>query len=58
MPALQVYLKRIVEEHETLTRDEARQTLNAILTGETGAASDLEIGALLTAIAARGETVD
>ena len=58
MPALQSHLKRIVEEHRTLTRDEARQTLNAILTGEPDAGTDLEIGALLTAIATRGETVD
>lgn len=58
MPELQAHLKQIVEERRTLTRDEARQTLNAILTGETGAGTDLEIGALLTAIAIRGETVD
>jgi anthranilate phosphoribosyltransferase len=58
MPALQAHLKRIVEERRTLTRDEARQTLNAILTGEPDAGTDLEIGALLTAIATRGETVD
>jgi anthranilate phosphoribosyltransferase len=58
MPALQAHLKPIVEEHRTLTRDEARQTLNAILTGEPDAGTDLEIGALLTAIATRGETVD
>jgi anthranilate phosphoribosyltransferase len=58
MPALQAHLKRVVEEHRNLTRDEARQTLNAILTGEPDAVSDFEIGALLTAIATRGETVD
>ncbi|HVT97017.1 MAG TPA: anthranilate phosphoribosyltransferase [Acidobacteriaceae bacterium] len=58
MPALQALLKPIIEERRTLTRDEARETLHAILSGESSAGTDLEIAALLTAIASRGETVD
>lgn len=53
-------LKRMVEQGETLTCDEARglvtQTL-APLEGED-APSDIEIAALLTAMATRGETAD
>ena len=55
---IQAQLKQIVEEHRTLSRDEARETLSTILSGEGDGATDLEIGALLTAIASRGETVD
>jgi len=58
MPALQALLKQIAEEHRPLTREEARNALHAILTGEPDSASDLEIGALLTAMANRGETVE
>jgi anthranilate phosphoribosyltransferase len=58
MPALQALLKQIAEEHRPLTREQARSALNAILTGDSDPATDLEIGALLTAIATRGETVD
>lgn len=58
MPALQALLKQIAEEHRPLTRDEARSAVESILTGEPEAVSDFEIGALLSAIATRGETVD
>jgi len=58
MPALQAQIRQIVEEHRCLSREEARDGVKAILTGEADAVSDLEIGALLTAIATRGETVD
>ncbi len=58
MPALQAQLKKITEEHRTLSREEARNALHAILTGDPDPAADLEIAALLTAIAMRGETVD
>jgi anthranilate phosphoribosyltransferase len=58
MPALQAQLKEITEEHRTLSREEARNALHAILTAEPDPAADLEIAALLTAIAMRGESVD
>ena len=58
MPALQAQLKKITEEHRTLSREEARNALHAILTGDPDPAADLEIAALLTAIAMRGESVD
>ncbi len=62
MPALQALLKQVAEEHRPLTREEARAALHAILTGEPEAApspgADLEIAALLTVLATRGETVD
>lgn len=58
MPALQALLKQITEERRSLSRVEARNALHAILTGESGPASDAEIAALLTAIATRGESVD
>jgi anthranilate phosphoribosyltransferase len=58
MPALQAHLKQIAEEHRPLTREQARDALNTILTGEPNAVTDFEIGALLTAIASRGETAD
>ncbi|HEY1500876.1 MAG TPA: anthranilate phosphoribosyltransferase [Acidobacteriaceae bacterium] len=58
MSALQALLQQIAEEHRPLTREEARNALNAILTGEPGTVSDLEISALLSTIAARGETID
>jgi anthranilate phosphoribosyltransferase len=50
---LQPYLKRIVEHRETLTRAEAAEALQTILRGE---ATDLDIAALLTSLATRGET--
>ena len=58
MPALVAHLKQIAEEHRPLTREEAHDALHAILTGEPETVSDLEIAALLAAIATRGETVD
>jgi anthranilate phosphoribosyltransferase len=58
MPALEGLLRQIAEKHRTLTRDEARSALQAILTSEPGAAADQEIAALLSAMATRGETVD
>ena len=51
--SLQPYLKRIIEHRETLTRAEAAEVLQTILRGE---ATDLDIAALLTSLATRGET--
>jgi anthranilate phosphoribosyltransferase len=51
--SLQPQLKRIIERHETLSRTEAAGLLNTILRGET---NELELAALLTALATRGET--
>jgi len=56
MPGLQALLKQVAEDHRPLARIEARDALHAILTGESDAAGDLEIAALLAAMAARGET--
>ena len=58
MPNLiQSSLKRILELHETLSRDEARHLLEQILDiDEFG--SELRTAALLGALAARGETTD
>jgi anthranilate phosphoribosyltransferase len=50
---LQPYLKRIIEHRETLSRAEAAEVLLTILRGE---ATDLDIAALLTSLATRGET--
>jgi anthranilate phosphoribosyltransferase len=50
---LQPYLKQIIEGRATLTREEARALMQQILTGQH---SDIEIAALLSALAARGET--
>ncbi len=58
MPALQAHLKQVVEEHLPLTREQARDALTAILTGKPENVADIEIAALLTAIATRGETVE
>src|SRR5271168_2363903 len=49
---LQPYLKRIIEGHETLSRADAAELLHTILRGE---ASELEIAALLSSLATRGE---
>lgn len=46
-------LKRLIEQRETLTRLEASQVLETILRGE---ATEIEIAALLTALATRGES--
>jgi len=61
--ALEDYLKRIAERHETLSRDDARALLEEILAGGTApdaatAASprSMHLAALLTALATRGET--
>ena len=58
MAALPDLVKQIVEEHRTLTREEGRAALLAILTTEPDADADLAIAALLAAMATRGETVD
>ena len=58
MPALKDLLKEIAESRRTLTRDEARSALHAILTSDPDPASDIAIAGLLTGMAARGETVD
>lgn len=51
----QPYLKRILEDRIILTREEARDLMQQVLTGEF---ADLELAALLGAITARGETPD
>jgi anthranilate phosphoribosyltransferase len=51
--AFQPQLKRIVEERNTLTREEARILMQQILAGEP---SELQLAALLGALSARGET--
>jgi anthranilate phosphoribosyltransferase len=56
MMALHVYLKRIVEQRETLSRDDARALLEEILAGNAGDPHSLQLAALLGAISARGET--
>jgi len=48
-------LNLVVEQGAALSRDEARQVLTQVLSGES---SDMEIAALLTALATRGETAD
>jgi anthranilate phosphoribosyltransferase len=51
MPA-QSSLRRIMEERAALTRDQARDLMQQVLTGQF---ADLELAALLGAISARGE---
>ncbi|HEX4309492.1 MAG TPA: anthranilate phosphoribosyltransferase [Acidobacteriaceae bacterium] len=58
MSALQSLLQQIAEERRSLTQEEARNALNAILTGAPDSVSDLEISSLLSTIATRGETID
>ena len=59
MADLQKILKQVAEEHRTLIRAESRLTLNAILAAAEGdAAADLQIAALLSALATRGETAE
>jgi anthranilate phosphoribosyltransferase len=53
MASLKELLRPMTEVGTTLTREQARQVLKDILTGEV---SDMEIAALLTAMATRGET--
>src|SRR5664279_6260847 len=55
MPTLKETLKHLTEDSATLAREEACSALNKILTEE---ASDIEIAALLTFLATRGETVE
>ena len=50
---MQPPLKRIVEERATLTRDEARDLMQQILAGQV---SDVQLAALLSSLAMRGET--
>jgi anthranilate phosphoribosyltransferase len=52
MPA-HPYLKRIIEAHESFTREDARALMQQILASEF---SDIQLAALLGALAARGET--
>jgi anthranilate phosphoribosyltransferase len=52
---LRPLLKRMVEGGDTLRTEEARAAIGAMLDGDV---SDVEIAALLTALAQRGETVD
>jgi anthranilate phosphoribosyltransferase len=61
--ALHDYLKRIVEQRETLSRDDARTLLQEVLAGHTdaetpGSPHSIQLAALLGAITARGETAD
>lgn len=57
-PAMKDLLKELANTRRTLTRDEARGALHAILTSEQDPTADIEIAALLTAMATRGETID
>ena len=52
---LRPLLKRMVEGGDTLRTEEARAAIGAMLDGDV---PDVEIAALLTALAQRGETVD
>lgn len=60
MAGLRKTLKLVVEEGATLSREEAREVITRILApvGEEDGANDLEIAALLTAMATRGETAE
>jgi anthranilate phosphoribosyltransferase len=49
---LQPHLKRIIEGHETLSRADAADLLHMVLRGE---ATELELAALLSSLATRGE---
>jgi anthranilate phosphoribosyltransferase len=55
MSPLAALLKHVAEDHGTLTQEQAYASLREIL---EGAASDVQIASLLTAIAVRGVTVD
>ena len=48
----QPYLKRVIEERVTLSREQARELMQQLLSGDF---SDLELAALLGAVTARGE---
>ena len=60
MDALQHALHLVTRQHASLSEEEARLTLHALLTADAAPAAqrDLQIAALLGALAARGETVD
>lgn len=51
--SIQAELRRVIEERATLSREEAAALMHRILAGE---AADVEIAALLGAMAGRGET--
>ncbi|GGA76187.1 anthranilate phosphoribosyltransferase [Edaphobacter acidisoli] len=51
--SVQPHLKQIIEGRTTLTREEARALMQSILAGEL---NDVEIAAMVGALAARGET--
>ena len=51
--SLKPYLKRLIEQRDTLGRDEARTLMETIF---SAAPSDLELAALLGSLASRGET--
>lgn len=55
MNELKHLLKQVCERREPLNREQARSALTAMLTIDV---ADVEIAALLTALATRGETVD
>jgi anthranilate phosphoribosyltransferase len=50
---LQPHLKQVIEARATLTREQSRELLEQVL---AGALADIEIAALIGALAARGET--
>jgi anthranilate phosphoribosyltransferase len=50
---LQPHLKRIIEDRETLTREEAASLMRQLLTGDL---NEIQLAALLAAFATRGET--
>jgi anthranilate phosphoribosyltransferase len=52
--SLKPYLKRLIEERGSFTRDEARTLMETVF---SGVSSEVELAALLGGIAARGETV-
>jgi anthranilate phosphoribosyltransferase len=60
MPGFRQTLKLVVEQGATLSRDQARDLITRILSPSDNeeSPSDLEIAALLTAMAVRGETAD
>src|ERR1700736_3327827 len=49
----QPYLRRLMEQRATLSREEARSLMHQIFLGQI---SDLDLAALLGALGARGET--
>lgn len=60
MPGFKQTLRRVVEQGVALDRNDARDLVTQILAPleDEPPASDLEIAALLTALAVRGETAD